>query len=298
MSLEDFVDEITMDSISDMIDHLRNKAFVPYATLANPAAYTAEMLTHVNWPIKNPSEEKKKVKMTVQTATMFLVAAREVLAERAAPPSVVPPNSGSTAVQPNTAANTAANTEDLVRAKQMQYLIRVLNALFPWMVEEGGSPTVFKLEPGGGRMHNSIGITTNKEIRNQICEVTPWQTAKTAMGSYDAKRQEAWDRLGRPPYGKDHQALLRDDLPVSLENMPRIVADEVYKWFWEVYGELLLLWIQASLWTQCHIMFTQDSIRATIAAGQHRLQRHVGDKRPSDKSTPTSSAKKTPHGLK
>jgi len=62
------------------------------------------------------------------------------------------------------------------------------------------------------------------------------------MGSYDNKRQEAWDRLGLPPYGKEHQALLRDELPVSLENMPRIVADEVYKWFWEVYGELLLAW--------------------------------------------------------
>jgi len=64
----------------------------------------------------------------------------------------------------------------------------------------GGISTVLKLEPGGGRMHLAIGTTTNKEIRSQICEVIPWQTAKTAMGSYDNKRQEAWDRLGRPPY--------------------------------------------------------------------------------------------------
>jgi len=294
MSLEDFVDQITMDSITEMIEHLRNKAFVPYATLTNAVAYTPDMLAHVNWPIKNPSEEKKKIKMSVEVAAMFLVAAREVLAERAAPPSVVPPPSGNTAVQPNA----AANQEDLVRAKQMQNLIRVLNALFPWMVEEGGATTVLKLEPGGGRMRLSIGITTNRDIRSQICEVTPWQTAKTAMGSYDNKRQELWDRLGRPPYGKEYQALLRDELPVSLEDMPHIVADVAYKWFWEVYGELLLLWIQASLWTQCHTMFTQESIRATIAAGQHRLQRHVGDKRTGDKAAPTSAAKKTLHGLK
>ena len=68
-----------------MIDHLGNKVFVPYAALANPVTYTADMHTHVSWPTANPLEGKKKHKMTLETAQMFLIAAREVLAERAAP---------------------------------------------------------------------------------------------------------------------------------------------------------------------------------------------------------------------
>lgn len=291
MSLEDFVDDITLDSIADMIDHLRNKAFVPLATLANPGVYTADMLVHVNWPVKNPTESKKKIKMSPEIAQMFLIAAREVLAEKAARPTAVTPSavtSGTTAMQ----VNTTFHAEDVLRTNHMQQLVRVLHALFPWMVESGGASAVLKLEPGGGRMNLQIGITTNVEIRKQICDVTPWQAAKTAMGTYDKKRQEAWDRLGRPPYGKDYQAFLRDALPYDLNETPRIVAVEINKWFWEVYGELLLLWIQASLFLLCNTMFTQESIRATIEAGQHRLQRHIADKRPADKPAPTSAAKK------
>jgi len=283
MSIPELMEDLAFDGIGEMIEYLRNKAFIPYAVLANPTTYTPDMLVRVKWPVvptstlSSPSSGKKRTTMTLEQATAFLTVAREFMAASAPAPLTSAP------IPAPAPPLTTTASEDVLRANQMHQLTKALSTLFPWM---GAT-----LETGGGKLRQRIGITDNVEIRKQLCDVTNWQgSSKGSMGSYDTKRQDIWDRLGKED--KELQEFLRYTPAFSVEGLPRIAAEALNKWFWEKFGELILLWLQGACYKTCNMVFTQESIFATIQAGQHRMKRHLEDKKPDPKKAQPSARPK------